>query len=171
MAGKKATPFLLGGSDNRTRRIGMKVSDGQLFIAGGATGRVFVYDMRSRKLVGSWLVAQTGAPTFLNDIVGRRATAAVYVTDSLRPVLYRIGPRKQTTDGVETLRVFKNFTGSALEYTAGFNVNGIATSANGKFLVLAQVQHRGAVTGCGSPTARSRRWTCTARRSRVTVWC
>jgi len=137
VARKKAKPFLLGGSDNRTSVTGMKVSHGRLFIAGAATGRVFAYDLRSRKLVGSWLVAQTGEPTFLNDIsVG--ANGAIYVTDSLRPVLYRIPVRKQTTDGVKTLRIFKDFTGSRLQYTTGFNVNGIATSANGKFLVLAQ---------------------------------
>jgi sugar lactone lactonase YvrE len=135
--GTQATPFLAGGRDNRTSVTGMKVSNGRLFVAGAGTGRVFAYDLSSRRLVGSWQVAQTGAPTFLNDIsIGRDGT--VYVTDSLRPVLYRLTPRKQTTNGVKPLPTFVDFTGTPLQYTTGFNVNGIVTSANGKFLVLAK---------------------------------
>lgn len=132
-----ATPFLLGGLDDRTSAIGMKVKGNRLFVAGGATGRVFAYDLRSRELVGSWQVEQTGAPTFLNDIaIGDRGE--VYVTDSLRPVLYRIGAKDTKTTGVETLPTFIDFTGTALQYVDGFNVNGIVASKDGRYLVLAQ---------------------------------
>jgi sugar lactone lactonase YvrE len=108
-----------------------------LYVAGAATGRVFAYNLATRRLVGSWLVAPTGAPTFLNDItIGRNGS--VYVTDSNRPVLYRIPAGRLTTNGVRRLPVFVNFTGSPLQYTTGTNVNGIATSADGRFLVLSQ---------------------------------
>ena len=56
LAGTTATPFLLGGQDGRTSAIGLKVSDGYLFVAGGGTGRFFVYDVASRALVGSFAV-------------------------------------------------------------------------------------------------------------------
>lgn len=136
--GKKATPFLLGGQDGRTAAIGLKVTDRHLFIAGGATGRFFVYDVGSRRLVGSFAVPDTGAATFLNDVaVGR--DGSVYITDSQRPVLYRVGPRDYATNGVETLPVFVDFTGTALQYVPGqFNVNGIVATPDGKSLVLAQ---------------------------------
>ena len=69
------------------------------------------------------------------------------------------------------LRVFKNFTGTALEYTDGFNVNGIATSGNGKFLVLAKSNTSGLVPGADLQPPCDLRSTCTAKRSRVMVSC
>ncbi|WP_108723778.1 SMP-30/gluconolactonase/LRE family protein [Cellulomonas timonensis] len=132
-----ATPFLLGGEDGRTSAIGMKADGRTLFVAGGATGLVFAYDVRTRELVGSWQVAQTGEPTFLNDIaISPRGD--VYVTDSMRPALYRIDARDRRTDGVAELPVFVDFTGTVLEYQPGFNVNGIVVSQDGKHLVVAQ---------------------------------
>ncbi|GEA86358.1 SMP-30/gluconolactonase/LRE family protein [Cellulomonas cellasea] len=132
-----ATPFLPGGADGRTAAIGMKVDRGTLFVAGGATGRLFAYDLRSRTLVGSWQVEQTGAPTFLNDVaVSPRGD--VYVTDSLRPYLYRVDARERRTTQTETLPVHVAFEGTALTYTTGFNVNGIALTRDGRYAVLAQ---------------------------------
>lgn len=135
-----ARPFLLGGRGGRTSAIGLKADGGKLFVAGGDTGRFFIYDIRSRDRVGAFRVAprpSASAPTFLND-VAVAPDGSAYVTDSQRPVLYRVGPRQYDTDGVRTLRVFRDFTGSRLQYTPGFNVNGIAVSADGRFLVLAK---------------------------------
>ena len=142
-----ATPFLLGGEDGRTSAIGMKVDDGTLFVAGGATGRVFAYDVETGELTGSWVVDPAPSvpapgeapenPTFLNDIAVTRS-GDVYVTDSVRPVLYRIEADDRETDGVETLDPFLEFAGTELQYTGGFNVNGIAVSPDDRYLVLAQ---------------------------------
>lgn len=141
LARPAAKPFLRGGAGGRTSAIGLKVDHGNLFVAGGATGRFFIYDIDSRDRVGAFRVGSppvsATAPTFLNDEVVA-PDGSVYVTDSVRPVLYRIGPKGYETDGVRKLKVFRDFTGSALEYTDGFNVNGIAVSADGKFLVLAK---------------------------------
>ncbi len=137
LGGRRATPFLAGGQDGRTSAIGLKADDGLLFVAGGATGRFFIYDIDSRSLVGSFAVPNTGAGTFLNDAVVAR-DGSVYITDSLRPALYRIGPRDYETSGVETLPIFRDFTGSELVYTGGFNVNGIAATRDGKHLILAK---------------------------------
>ncbi|GEK20989.1 SMP-30/gluconolactonase/LRE family protein [Cellulomonas xylanilytica] len=132
-----ATPFLPGGADGRTSAVGMKVDGRTLFVAGGATGRVFAYDVRTGDLTGSWQVEQTGAPTFLNDIaVSPRGD--VYVTDSLRPTLYRISHHDRRTTATETLPTFLDFTGTALTYTTGFNVNGIVVTPDGRYAVVAQ---------------------------------
>ena len=106
-----ATPFLPGGEDGRTEAVGMKIDDHTLFIAGGSTGRVFAYDVRTRELTGSWLVdpaPSTTNPTFLNDLIGTR-TGDVYVTDSRRPVLYRIDADDREPVGVEPPPVFTTF--------------------------------------------------------------
>lgn len=136
LRGRTATPFLAGGADGRTSAIGMKVSRGLLYVAGGATGKVFVYTISTKTLVGSFAVP-AGGPTFLNDIAFAPDGSA-YVTDSLRPALYRIGPDGYATSGVTTLQVFRDFTGTVLEYQAGFNVNGIVVTRNNRWIVLTQ---------------------------------
>lgn len=77
-----------------------------------------------------------GSPSFINDETVT-PDGSTYVTDSIRPFLYRVGP-KRATDGVAPLEAFLDFTGTPLQYTAGFNVNGIAASADGRHLVLAK---------------------------------
>jgi Cu-Zn family superoxide dismutase len=136
LGGTTATPFLPGGQDGRTSAIGMKVADGYLFVAGGGTGRFFVYDVDTGELVGSYAVPSTGAPTFVND-VAVAPDGTVYVTDSLRPVLYAVSP-DYATDGVETLQVGYDYAGTELVYRDGFNVNGIVASPDGRYLLLAQ---------------------------------
>ena len=68
--------------------IGMKFDPrtGLLFVAGGATGKAFIYDGNSGANVAD---IQLGtAPTFINDVVITRH--AVYFTESLAPVLYKL---------------------------------------------------------------------------------
>jgi Cu-Zn family superoxide dismutase len=139
-----ATPFLLAGEDGRTSAVGMKVDGRTLFVAGGPTGRVFAYDTRTGELTGSWTVADPDDPenpTFLNDLVVTRR-GDVYVTDSRRPVLYRIDARERRTDGVADLPVFLSFEGTPVQYGPGFNIGGIAASPDGRTLVLAQSNAR-----------------------------
>ena len=136
LGGATATTFLPGGQDGRTSAVGMKVADGYLFVAGGATGRFFVYDVDSRELVGSYAVPATSQPTFLNDVVVA-PDGTVYVTDSLQPVLYAVSP-DYATDGVETLAVGYAYAGTELVHRPGFNVNGIVASPDGRYLLLAQ---------------------------------
>ena len=66
-ATRRSRPFLAGRTDGRTTAIGLEVdNDGHLFVAGGATGFVFVYD----ELTGALLAKLSGgsSPTFINDI-------------------------------------------------------------------------------------------------------
>jgi hypothetical protein len=52
-------------------------------------------------------------------------------------VLYAVSP-DYATDGVETLQVGYDYAGTELVYQAGFNVNGIVASPDGRYLLLAQ---------------------------------
>jgi len=56
-----------------------------------------------------------------------------YATDSSRPILFRIPP---TLDSAEP---WVDFTGTAFEYIEGFNANGIEVSADGRYLVVVQM--------------------------------
>lgn len=139
-----ATPFLLPGEDGRTSAVGMKIDGRTLFVAGGATGRVFAYDTRTGDLTGTWTVADPTDPenpTFLNDLIVTRG-GDVYVTDSRRPVLYRIDRSERTTQGLADLPVFLSFEGTPIVYGPGFNVGGIAASPDGRTLILAQSNTR-----------------------------
>ncbi|MDX6555544.1 MAG: superoxide dismutase, Cu-Zn family [Miltoncostaeaceae bacterium] len=131
------TPFLVGGADGRSTAIGVAVDAKRhrLFIAGGATGRIWAYDTRDGDLIARF---GTGKGGFLNDVaVAPDGTA--YVTDSLRPVLFRVGARELRSGGTTETRLasFMRLT-PGLPYKKGFNVNGIEVGNRGRALVLAQ---------------------------------
>jgi sugar lactone lactonase YvrE len=65
--GEGAEVFLEPGGDERTTAVGMKVDpEGRLFVAGGDTGRIFVYDTNTGELVGSF--SNDERMTFVNDV-------------------------------------------------------------------------------------------------------
>jgi len=99
--------------------IGLKIADGRLYVAGGATGNVVVYDLRSRRQVATFA---TGAGGFLNDLVVTRR-GDVFVTDSFRPTLWHV-TAAQVRAGQGTPEAID--LAPEVVYTAGaFNVNGI----------------------------------------------
>lgn len=126
-------PFLPGGADGRTTAIGMKVNpQGQLFIAGGATGNIWMYDAVTGRLLSQF---NTGiSPTFINDVTVTPDGSA-YFTDSVQPFIYRI---KADAQGVFQYEIWRDLRGSAIQYGQGFNLNGIAHSPDGKYLVVVQ---------------------------------
>ncbi|MDB5082253.1 MAG: hypothetical protein JWP00_4177 [Chloroflexi bacterium] len=128
------TVFLPGGQDGRTSATGMKVSrKGHLFISGGATGKMFVYDIPTKKLIASFTSSRL--PTsFVNDVIVTPDGTA-YFTDSVSPVLYRV---KADKAGQYHFEEWLNFTNTPLVYTTGFNVNGIETAEEGEYLVVVQ---------------------------------
>jgi sugar lactone lactonase YvrE len=112
--------------------IGLKVDNrGRLFVAGGPTGMGFVYDADTGADIAQFEL--TTDPTFINDVVVTRDGA--YFTDSLNQVLYRvpIAPNGTLGMGAETIPL----TGD-IAFQAGFNVNGIDATPDGKTLVIAQ---------------------------------
>jgi sugar lactone lactonase YvrE len=131
---KKAEVFLEPESDGRTTAIGMEVDEeGRLFIAGGETGRIFVYDTESADLVRR-LDTPDAKATFLND-VAVTPDGDAYFTDSMRPVLFRL---TSTGDGVGEAEPWLNFEGTPAEYEEGFNFNGIDATEDGRYLVAVQ---------------------------------
>ncbi len=130
-----AEVFLEPGSDGRETAIGMKVDDrGRLFIAGGDTGRVFVYDIASGELVRA-LDTPESEMTFINDVSVTPGGDA-YFTDSMRPTLFKVST---TPDGgVSEAEEWLDLEGTAAEYEEGINLNGIAATGDGRYLITVQ---------------------------------
>ena len=104
----------------------------RLFVAGGGTGKGFVYDADDGALIKEYQLT-TASPRFINDVVVTRRGA--FFTDSNNQQLYKIpiGGGGALGATSETLAL----TGD-LSYSAGFNLNGIDAAKNGKWLVVVQ---------------------------------
>ena len=110
--------------------IGVEVDNrNRLFVAGGPTGKAFVYNTRT----GADIASYDLAPGFINDVVVTRTGA--YFTNSNLAELYRVpigrGGRLGTT--VQKIALQPPYAQGA-----GFNVNGIDATPNGRWLVIVQ---------------------------------
>ena len=116
--GKAATGIELG---NRNR----------LWVAGAGTGTGTVYDLRTKQVVKAFNFAAPPT-TFINDVVLTKDAA--YFTDSMKPVLYKvpIGPGGAIGD-FQTITLSGDYV-----HAAGFNLNGIDATRDGKTLVAVQ---------------------------------
>lgn len=154
-AGESVEVFSPAGADGRAAALGMKVDDqGRLFVAGGETGQVWVYDTASRTLLGQF-DNRLGPNTFLNDLVVT-ASGDVYITDSFNPIIFRIAadavpsgsagatpvaspiasPAASPVAGnVADLEYFLDYSGSVVPFGDGFNLNGIVADEAGGVLV------------------------------------
>jgi sugar lactone lactonase YvrE len=131
---KEAEVFLEPESDGRTTAIGMEVDEeGRLFIAGGETGRIFVYDTESADQIRR-LDTPDAEATFLND-VAVTPDGNAYFTDSIRPILFRV---TSTGGGAGEAEPWLNFEGTPADYEEGFNLNGIDATEDGRYLVAVQ---------------------------------
>jgi sugar lactone lactonase YvrE len=115
--------------------VGIKVDHrNRIFVAGGATGGAWVYDGKTGTTLASYQLAPA-APRFINDVVVTKGAA--WFTNSNAAVLYRvpIGPGGALGGqaDVKTVPLTGDFT-----LGAGFNVNGIAASPDGKTLIIVQ---------------------------------
>ena len=125
--------LLRGSSANFPRILGIKVDGSKrLWIAGGRTGKIFALDSRSGRLIKELVVAGEGS--VLNDAVATRE--AVYVTDTLRPILWRIA---LSGNGIGEPEPWINFGGTPIEYADGLNLNGIAIDPTGRSLIVVQM--------------------------------
>jgi Cu-Zn family superoxide dismutase len=125
-----AEVFLPAGEDGRTFATGLEADGGHLFVSGGPTGKMFVYDAISADLIADFTTSQT--PTFINDVAVIDGDA--FFTDSLSPVLYRV-----FNDGSGwQMEEWLDFTGTPFEYVMGFNANGIEATPDGQYLVIIQ---------------------------------
>lgn len=113
--------------------IGIKLDRrGRIFVAGGATGKAFLYDAASGQDLAIYTLTQA-QPTFVNDVI--LTSDAAWFTDSRNPVLYRVAlPADGTLGGQEAVSTL-TLSGD-LQFTAGVtNLNGIA-SAGAKLIVV-----------------------------------
>jgi sugar lactone lactonase YvrE len=131
--GEKDTTVFLPAVAERPTAIGMKVDEtGRLFVAGGPSGKIFVYDTATKGLIKA-LSTPTVAATFINDVA--LTPDAAYFTDSQRPVLFKVS---RSAAGVGEAEAWLDFTGTTLQYQTGFNLNGIAATPDGKYLIVVQ---------------------------------
>jgi sugar lactone lactonase YvrE len=110
--------------------IGVAVDNrNRLFVAGGPTGRAFVYNART----GADIATFELAPGFINDVVVTRTGA--YFTNSNLAELYRIpiGAGGRLGSTVQKIQLQPPYVQGA-----GFNVNGIDATPNGRWLVIVQ---------------------------------
>ncbi|MET4145039.1 hypothetical protein [Arthrobacter sp. UYCo732] len=110
--------------------VGMKadVRNDLLFVAGGATGKAYVYDTESGKPVKDFTLASG----FINDVTLTRDGA--WFTNSAAAQLYFIPVGRHGRLGdVQTLTLH----GPAAEFAGDFNLNGIAAADGGGTLIVA----------------------------------
>ena len=108
--------------------IGLKIDEKKrLLVAGGPTGKAFVYDARDGDDLAQFQLAPAGTATFVNDVALTKRAA--YFTDSRRSVLYVVG-----TD----LKGFKELPLPDVPRLEGNNLNGIVATPNGKALIAVQ---------------------------------
>jgi sugar lactone lactonase YvrE len=111
--------------------IGVDFSDKRLFVAGGPTGKGWVYDARTGATLAEYQLAGSG-PTFVNDVVVTRDAA--WFTESQAAVLYRVPIAPDGALGpAETVPLGGDFT-----LGPNFNVNGIDATPRGDTLVIVQ---------------------------------
>jgi sugar lactone lactonase YvrE len=107
--------------------IGLKALGRRLFVAGGPTGKAFVYSTRTGRPVADFQLAPAGEGTFVNDVAVTREAA--YFTDSRQQVLHVVprdlsGPRDLPLPDI------------ALQ--EGNNLNGIVATPDGDTLIAVQ---------------------------------
>ena len=127
---------LVAGQPGRSA-IGIKVDRrNRLFVAGGATGKAFVYDAGTGADLASYQLAAPGAATFVNDVVV--TSHAAWFTDSSAAQLYMLPlgrhSRLPGQDEVRTLALSGDFELG----TTGPNLNGIVAARGGRTLLSVQ---------------------------------
>lgn len=130
---RAAEVFMAGGGELRPTAVGLEVDRyGRLFIAGGATGRMFAHDASSGELLAAFDNGQ--AATFVNDVAATRSGEAFF-TDSFHPAIYRLSGAPGEPIVAE---VWLSLAGTPIAYEDGFNLNGIVVTDNDRYLIVVQ---------------------------------
>ncbi|MFX0579867.1 SMP-30/gluconolactonase/LRE family protein [Nocardia nepalensis] len=136
---KRAEIFLPEGADGRKTANGLKVdAAGRLWVIDSTAG-VAVYDTTSRALIARFDVTGAG-PRLVNDLA-ITPDGTAYVTDSLRPVVYRITP-DQVTDAAahggraDLTTQFDLSTVIGAHAPDAFTLNGIVSDDSGRYLLI-----------------------------------
>ncbi|MDA8523642.1 superoxide dismutase family protein [Acidovorax sp. NCPPB 4044] len=129
-AAQKAELFQLGGSPGRQAAFGMKVDgNGRLWVAGGPANSVAAIDLQNAATVAV-IEGPKDSQAFLNDIALTPQYA--YVTDSFRPVLWRIAIAPGAPMSLEP---WLDLRQTPIHYQPNqINLNGIVASPDGRRL-------------------------------------
>jgi sugar lactone lactonase YvrE len=101
-----------------------------LWVSGAATGRAAVYNLKTGEPVVA-LTLTTISPSFINDVIVTRNAA--YFTNSNVPEIYKVPVSRNGTVGTpETIAL----SGPAANFVAGFNLNGIEATSDGRTLIV-----------------------------------
>lgn len=122
-----------GGVDGRTTARGIDVDDaGRVFVAGGPTGRLWIFSRTGTTLAS----LETAPGTFLNDVWVARDGAA-YFTDSNQPRIWRVA---EAANGSwqATLWLDASATIDVVVGPGQFNLGGIVATPDGRYLLVAQ---------------------------------
>jgi Cu-Zn family superoxide dismutase len=122
--------FLPPGEDGRAFANGLRATRDHLIVAGSVTGFVFVYDIRTGRLVRRFA---TGTDGLIND-VAVAPNGDAYVTDSRRGLLFRIaaGALAKRTSATQRLRPFVRFSDTPVEEYS----NGVVSAGRRYLLVV-----------------------------------
>ena len=128
---------LVPGQPGVRNAIGIKVDKrNRLFVAGGPSGKAFVYDAATGADLGSYQLAVPGEATFVNDVVV--TSRAAWFTDSAADQLYVLPLGRHGAlpgqDEVRTVEVGGDFVFGA----TGPNLNGIVATRGGRTLLSVQ---------------------------------
>lgn len=110
--------------------VGMKTDtcNHLLFVAGGGTGKAFVYNTETGQPVADFDLA----PGFINDVT--LTSEGAWFTNSAAAELYFLPVGDH--GGLGTVKTLK-LSGPAAQLAPGFNLNGIAATEDGKTLIVA----------------------------------
>jgi sugar lactone lactonase YvrE len=113
--------------------IGMKVDvrHNLLFVAGGFGGQAYVYNADTGAQIAALQLANPAGGTAINDVT--ITNNAAWFTDSFKPNLYSVPIGRDGSIGTPSTLVL---TGPAAHHTGGFDLNGIAATADGKTLIV-----------------------------------
>ena len=132
---KNLVRFLTGSTYGLLNAVGMKVDcKDRLYIAGGPTGILFVFDLSTKKLLHRFSNGFGYNETLLNDLDIDEA-GNVYVTDTFLPTLFRVTASEVDKSTVDLpLEKWTDLTG-----TMGPGGNGIVVTEDQKNLLVADV--------------------------------
>jgi sugar lactone lactonase YvrE len=128
---RRGTAELLIDVPDGRQALGMIVDERHhlLFVAGGATGQAYVYDIDSGATVAVYQLAPPDS-SIVNDVTLTRHGA--WFTDSLQAQLYFVPVSHGVPGPARTLAV----TGPAADTSGEFNLNGIRATPDGRTLIV-----------------------------------
>lgn len=113
--------------------LGLKIDNGRLFIAGGRTGKMWIVEAASGKVLKTYTTPASTPGGLINDVA--IADGYAYFTDTFRPTLWRAS--SGATPGA--LEPWLDLKGGPIAYGDGANLNGIAATPDGKTLFVVQM--------------------------------